>query len=147
MHVNFGMDEAEFIDAIDGNFLFDTDHEYEDAARIACKISDNAALMVGYELARGGSIAPPEVNLAVLDVLAEERDSAVVQAAVPVVRSLLAKESAAPQDVRKLLAACKEHSSAWSGLGIVLCADESLEPECEEIMSRWRGSDDTAKES
>ncbi len=147
MRLHSAMEEVEFIDAIDGNFLFDTDHEYEEAARVACDISDNAALMVGYELARGGSIAPLELNLAVLDILAQERATPVVLAAVPVVRALLEKRPVPPEDARKLLSACREHGSAWSGLGIVLCADESLEPECDAIMAEWRGPDHTPRES
>jgi hypothetical protein len=146
MRLQAGMPEVEFIDAIDGNFLFDTDHEYEEAARVACKISDNAALMVGYELARGGSIAPLELNLALLDILAQERGTPVVLAAVPVVRALLETKPVPPEDTRRLVSACREHTSAWSGLGIVLCADESLEPVCEEIMAKWRGAVGTPKE-
>jgi hypothetical protein len=147
MRVHAGMEEFDFIDEIDGNFMFDTDHEYEEAARVACRISDNAALMVGYELARGGSLAPLEVNLAVLDILAQERATPVVLAAVPVVKSLLEKKPVAAEDTRRLLSACREHESAWSGLGIVLCADESLEQECETIMAGWRATDDIPKEN
>jgi hypothetical protein len=147
MRLHAGMEEFDFIDAIDGNFLFDTDHEYEEAARVACRISDNAALMVGYELARGGSLASLELNLAVLDILAQERPTPVVLAAVPVVKSLLEKSPVAAEDTRRLLSACREHTDAWSGLGIVLCADESLEPECDAIMANWRGPDNLPKES
>lgn len=147
MRLQAEMPEVEFIDAIDGNFLFDTDHEYEEAARVACKISDNAALMVGYELARGGSIAPLELNLAVLEILARERATPVVLAAVPVVRALLEKRPVPAEDTGRLVSACREHTAAWSGLGIVLCADEGLEPECEEIMAKWRGAGGAPKES
>ncbi len=147
MRLHAGMKEVDFIDTIDGNFLFDTDHEYEEAARVACKISDNAALMVGYELARGGSLAPLELNLGLLEILAQERPTPVVLAAVPVVRSLLGKKPVPAEDTRRLLSACRDHTSAWSGLGIVLCADESLEPECETIMAGWRGDDNIPRES
>jgi hypothetical protein len=147
MRVHAGMEEFDFIDEIDGNFLFDTDHEYEEAARVACKISDNAALMVGYELARGGSLAPLQVNLAILEILAQERATPVVLAAVPVVTSLLEKKPVAAEDTQRLLSACREHASAWSGLGIVLCADESLEKECDAIMAGWRGDDGVPRES
>lgn len=133
-----GMDEFEFIEEIDDNFMFDTDQEYEAAAHIGCSISDNAALMVGYELAKGGSLASPEVNLQLLDILERERPTPVVLAAIPVVKALLEKRSADREAVARLLSACNEHSSAWSGLGIVLCADESLEPEVDAIMARWR---------
>lgn len=147
MRLHAGMVEFDFIDAIDGNFLFDTDHEYEEAARVACKISDNAALMVGYELARGGSLAPLELNLGLLDILTQERPTPVVLAAVPVVRSLLEKKPVPEGDTQRLLSACREHTSAWSGLGIVLCADERLEQECDAIMAAWRGGNDVPKEN
>jgi hypothetical protein len=147
MRLHAGMEEFDFIEAIDGNFMFDTDHEYEEAARVACRISDNAALMVGYELARGGSLAPLEINLALLDILAQERATPVVAAAIPVVRALLEGRPVPPEDPRRLLSACREHTSAWCGLGIVLCADESLEPECESIMATWRGAASAPKES
>ncbi|MEW6718920.1 MAG: hypothetical protein AB1346_00545 [Thermodesulfobacteriota bacterium] len=133
-----GMEEFEFIEEIDDNFIYDTDPEYEEAARIGCSISDNAALMVGYELAKGGSLASPEVNLRILEILEKERPTPVVLAALPVVKALLEKRAADREDVVKLLSACNEHTSAWSGLGIVLCADESLEPEVDAIMARWR---------
>ena len=71
MGVNAKMTEYEFIEEIDDNFLFDSDQEYEEAARVGAAISDNAALMVGYELAKGGSLATQETNLALLDILAE----------------------------------------------------------------------------
>jgi len=147
MRLQAEMPEVEFIDAIDGNFLFDTDHEYQEAARVACKISDNAALMVGYEIARGGSIAPLELNLSVIDILAQERATPVVLAAVPVVRALVEKKPVPADDTQRLLSACREHEGAWSGLGIVLCADESLEPECDEIMAKWRGGEAPPKEN
>ncbi len=147
MNLHSGMEEVEFIDAIDDNFLFDTDHEYEEAARVGCAISDNAALMVGYELAKGGSIASLELNLGLLDILKQERPTAVVLAAIPVVKSLLEKKPVAGEDTLRLLNACREHANAWSGLGIVLCADESLEEECDKIMAGWRGKDEIPRES
>ncbi len=147
MELHPGMEEAEFIEAIDGNFLFDTDREYEEAARVGCSISDNAALMVGYEIASGGSPAGRELNLGLLEILARERPTPIVLAAVPVIRSLLKGEAVPGEDTLRLLAACREHSNAWSGLGIVLCADESLDQECESIMESWRGAADIPKEN
>ncbi len=141
MRVNPKMTEYEFIEEIDDNFIFDEDREYEEAARAGAAISDNAALMVGYELAKGGSLASKEVNLALLGILAEGRPTPVVLAAVPVVKALLEGQPADAESVGKLLAACKEHTSAWSGLGILLCADESLEPEIDAIMERYRSAD------
>jgi hypothetical protein len=147
MRVNSKMSEFEFIEEIDDNFFFDTDEEYEEAARIGCAISDNAALMVGYELAKGGSLASPEVNAALLGILERERPTPVVLASIPVVKSLLEGKPPDPEGVSRLLAACDAHSSAWSGLGIVLCADDRLEPEVETIMARWRGTGGTPKET
>ncbi len=141
MRVNPNMTEYEFIEEIDDNFIFDENREYEEAARAGAAISDNAALMVAYELARGGSIAPKEVNLSLLDILEKDRPTPVVLAAVPVVKRLLEGRPAEKESVDRLLAACKEHTGAWSGLGILLCADESLEPEIDAIMERYRSAD------
>lgn len=141
MRVNPKMTEYEFIEEIDDNFIFDEDREYEEAARAGAAISDNAALMVAYELAKGGSPASKQVNLALLDILGKERPTSVVQAAVPVVKTLLEGQAADAESVGKLLTACREHTSAWAGLGILLCADESLEPEVDVIMERYRSAD------
>lgn len=147
MKLHSGMTEVEFIKAIDESFYFDTDEEYEEAALVGCSLSDNATLMVGYELASGASHASPEANLRILEIFSKERPTPVVLAAIPVIRSLLQSEPAAKEDTLRLLAACREHSNAWCGLGIVLCADASLEKECERIMDGWRGNDPIDKES
>lgn len=137
MNVDYGMGEIEFIEAIDCAFHFNTDGEYEKVTRIACSISDNAVLMVGYELASISSHASIEVNLRLLDIMREERPSAVVLAAIPVIESLVKHEQASQDSVNELLIACKEHGDAWNGLGIVECADESLEETCEKIRQDW----------
>lgn len=134
------MSEIEFIKAIDDSFYFDADREYEEVARMGCSISDNAALMVGYQLASGASHASPEANLRILDIFAQERPTPVVLASIPVVRSLLNGEPVAQEDTRRLLDACREHANAACGLGIVLCADVSKEQECESIMAAWRSA-------
>ena len=135
------MEEAEFIRAVDVGFCYNTDQAYEDVTRLGCTISDNAALMVGYELASGGSHADLEVNLRLLGIMERERPTPVILAAVPVVRSLLKGEPVAKEDVLRLLDACRGHGNAWNGLGIVLCADPGLDQECERIMDGWRGAE------
>lgn len=140
MRVNSTMTEYEFIEEIADNFLFDEDQEYEEAARIGAGISDNAALAIGYEMAKGDSFAGPELNQKVLDVLAQARPTPVVLAAIPVIRELMDGKPANKADAAALLAACKEHPGAWSGLSIVLCADDSLEPEVDALMAQWRES-------
>jgi hypothetical protein len=146
MKLHSGMTEVEFIKAIDESFYFDTDGEHEVAAQVGCSISDNAALMIGYELAIGASHASPEANSRILDIFAKDRPTPVILAAIPVIRSLLQSEPAAKEDTLRLLSACREHSNAWCGLGIVLCADVSLEKECEQIMEGWRREGPTNKE-
>jgi hypothetical protein len=130
------MTEMEFIEAIDALFFFDTDEEYEEATRIACSISDNAALMVGYELATLSSHASQEVNLRLLQIMMSERPTPIVLAAIPVIQSLLKNEVASPEEVYKLLDLCRQER-AWNGLGIVECADEALEQTCREIYEEW----------
>jgi len=138
MELHSLMEEAEFVKAIHESFYFSTDSEYEEAARVGCRISDNAALTVGFELATGASHASPECNLRLLEILERERPTPVILAAIPVIRSLLGSEPIPGEDTLRLLAVCREHSHAWSGLGIVLCADPGLERECDGIMDAWR---------
>jgi len=137
MRIKPDMTEYEFIEEIADNFLFDNDSEYEEAMRIGAKISDNAALMVGYEMAKGDSFAGPEINSKILDILAQERPTPVVLAAIPIIRELMDGKPANTEDAAKLLAVCKENPGAWSGLSIVLCADESLESEVDALMALW----------
>ncbi len=85
------MTEAEFTEAIDPGLSFDTGQEYEEVARVGCSISDNAALMVGYLLACGSSRAGLELNLRLLDVLRQERPTAIILATIPVIEALLKK--------------------------------------------------------
>lgn len=144
MELDPQIDETGFIRALHENFFFPTDQEYEEMARLGCRISDNAALMVGYELATGASHASPEANLRLLEILEQERPVPVILAAIPVIRSLLEQKPVPGEDNLRLLAACREHSNAWVGLGIVLCADVSLEKECEQIMAGWRRAGETA---
>jgi hypothetical protein len=140
------MNEGEFIKAIDEHFYFETDREYEEIARMGCSISDNAALMVGYQLAIGSSHASPEGNLGILEILKQERPAPVVLAAIPVIKSLLNGEPVAQEDTLRLLDACRGHSNAWCGLGVVLCSDVSLEQECESIMAGWRSAENGGKD-
>ena len=143
MRVHSNMTEYEFIEEIDSNFLFDNDNEYEEAARIGAGISDNAALMVGYEMAKGDSFAGPETNSKILDILEKERPTPVVLAAIPVIRELMDGKPANKDDAAKLLAVCREHPEASIGLGIALCGDDSLEPEVDALMAQWRESGDS----
>lgn len=140
MDLHPDMNEGEFIKAIDEHFYFPTDGEYEETALLGCSISDNATLMVGYQLAAGASHASPECNLGILDLFERERPTPVILAAIPVIRSLLEGKPVAPGDTLRLLEACRGHSNAWCGLGIVLCADPGLEQECERIMTGWRSA-------
>jgi len=142
MRVKSDMTEYEFIEEIADNFLFDKPEEYEEAMRIGAKISDNAALMIGYEMAKGDSFAGPEINSKILDILAQERPTPVVLAAIPIIRELMDGKQANKEDAAKLLAACKENKGAWSGLSIVLCADDSLESEVDALMVQWSESSD-----
>lgn len=132
------MTEGEFIKAIDEGVSFAADEDFEEAALVGCAISDNAALMVGYQLAAGEFYVNSETNLRILEIFEKERPTPVVLAAIPVIKSLLNEEPVPGEETRKLLDACKEHGNAWCGLGIVLCADIGLEQECEQIMTGWR---------
>lgn len=138
MNIRAGMAEMEFIEAIDASFFFNSDEEYEKATRIACSISDNAVLMVGYELATLSSHASQEVDFRLLEIMMSERPTPIVLASIPVIRSLLKYEVASPDDVNNLLQLCREHGSAWNGLGIVECANESLGQMCKEIFAEWQ---------
>jgi hypothetical protein len=132
------MTEIEFIEAIDARFFFDTNEEYEHVTRIACSLSDNAVLMIGYELATLSSHASLETNLGLLQIMKDKRPTPVILAALPVIESLLKKEKATSRDMQVLFEAVRRHGSAWNGLGIVECADERSKEACEEIRASWR---------
>jgi hypothetical protein len=132
------MTEVEFIEALDASFSFDTDEEYENATRIACSISDNAVLMVGYEIATRSSAASLKTNLDLLRIMKDERPTPVIIAALPVIERLLKNEEPSSQEVQILLEACRRHGNAWIGLGIVEMADETLEGGCDEIRSGYQ---------
>jgi hypothetical protein len=132
------MSEIEFIKSIDASFCFDTDEEYETVARAACKISDNAVLMVGYELASGSSYARLEVNLRLLRIIESKRPTPVVIAAIPIIEALLKGEKAQLESIQSLVDACREHGHACNGLLIAECADESFGKLCDEIREKWR---------
>jgi hypothetical protein len=141
MTIHAGMTEIEFIEEIDCCFFFDTEEEYETATRIACSISDNAALMVGYELATLSSHASTEVGLRLLQIMKSERPTPVILAAAPVVATLIKKEKVRQEDVQRLLEVCRQHNNAWNGLGIVECADNALASECDQIRDSWSKAD------
>jgi hypothetical protein len=131
------MTESEFIDAIDASFHFDTDDEYEKATRIACDISDNAVLMIGYEIATQSSYASMEVNLRLLQIIKDRRPTTVILAALPVIEALLKNEIVQTEDTQRLLEACRQRGNAWNGLGILECVDDSLKEICQEIRETW----------
>ena len=131
------MSEIEIVEAIDAAFYFDSDEEYDTATRLACSISDNAVLMVGYQLATRRSHASMDVNLRLLQIMKAERPTPVILAALPVIETLLKNEHVPSADVQWLLEACRQHGNAWNGLGIVECADSALEETCNEMRNRW----------
>ena len=67
-----------------------------------------------------------------------ERPTPIILAAIPVIKSLLQNATASSEDVKGLLDLCRQHGQAWNGLGIVECADESLEHACKEIYESWQ---------
>ena len=138
MNFNPEMSEIEFIEEIDALFQFDTEEEYEQVTRIACKISDNAALMVGLELASLSSNASQEVNLKLLEIMKTMRPTPVVLASLPVIRALLKEEEPSAEITQNLLKECRGHDNAWNGLGILECADESLHEVCEKIRNSYK---------
>jgi hypothetical protein len=114
------MDEYKFIYTIDALFFFETNEEYEFVTRVGCSISDNAALMVGYELASLSSHAPLEVNLNLLEILKNERPSEIIIAAIPVIEGLLRNQEIEKQSIDVLLEACRHHDNPWNGLVVYL---------------------------
>lgn len=138
MKLHSGMTETEFIEALDASFSFDTDEERENATRMACSISDNAVLMVGYEVATHSSAASLEANLNLLRIMKDVRPTPVILAALPVIENLLRNAEPSLQEVQALLEACRRQGNAWTGLGIVETANETLTEVCDEIRSGWQ---------
>ncbi|MGL1933316.1 MAG: hypothetical protein OCC45_16400 [Desulfotalea sp.] len=133
MRISKNISELNFIEEIDANFKFDSDNEYEEATRIACTISDNAVLMIGYELSSLSSYASLELNIKLLKIIKEQRKTPIVHAALPVIESLLKKEKVKKEMTQKLLNEYRKNNHVWNALCILECIDNSFEEQCEKI--------------
>ena len=138
MNTSITIKEEEFIEAIDANFHFETLAEYHQTVHIACTISDNAALMIGYELASG--CCDLELSVQLLQQLQQERPTDVILKAVEIIASLITHQPINEQELRAFLKLCREHPGSYNGLCIIELANQAMEEMCEQIRFEWKNT-------
>src|SRR6185369_9396814 len=126
--------EIAFIESIDACFPFRDETAARSSIRDGAQISDNAALMIACELVaaqrvdRRGVIhpsVPKRLRLKYLKLLAEERPTPLVMAAVPVAEALIAATSPSAATANALLAACRVGPPCFNALNLLAqCSPE-----------------------
>lgn len=135
------MGELEFIDLIDCNFYFETLEDFENAVRVGCRISEHAALTVGWELARGFPKGHVPFRLRLLKLLKEELPTPLILTAFPVIEALIIDRPADPRALRKLVDLVTQNGGPAVALHLVLDADPSFEEEYDRIVQEWQSDD------
>lgn len=125
--------EIEFIDSIDARFPFENEIAATAIASKGAAISDNAALMVGYELATASGGWHAALRLSLLDRLLRERPTNAVQAAAPVIESLIRGATPPERAVRRLIEYCRNDRGCYNALGILSLCSKEFEKEAEKI--------------
>jgi len=114
-----------FIASIDARFPYRDEVAARASVCEGAAISDNAALMVAHELAFAPDVVPTDLRLGLLDLLVAQRPSVLVQAAKPVVRSLILGERPWKEAADVLLLRCKAEPLAYGALNILAeCSTE-----------------------
>jgi hypothetical protein len=127
------MTEAEFIDAIDSSLMSRPSGEISAAIDVAAQISDNAVLMVVYELASTTDVGCSRY-------LAQVRDrsrSPVVALAADVAEAFLRGEGFPDEYREGLLSAARATPGLFNALALIELVDPRKAAECEEIRSSW----------
>ena len=135
MKLHEQMMEVEFIEAIDASVSFEDEEECEKIVRIGSRISDNAALMIGYELVADTGFV--EIRLRLLDQLQHERQIPLIRAAVPVINALIREIPVDKDALEQFFEYCKSNR-CYTGLGIVSIADKEKDRECDMIIEQWQ---------
>jgi hypothetical protein len=109
------MTEVEFVCAIDCRFYFRAVEEFENAVRVGCSISDNAALRAGNELSRGFPKGHVPFRLRLLNLLKQVRPTEVVLLAATIIESLIID---VPVD-------CQDLTNSWTA--VISIQDSSMQ--------------------
>jgi hypothetical protein len=127
----------DFIDAIDECFSFDNEEVARAIVSRGAEMSDNAALMVGYELASEPPGQYGSVRLSLLEQLLRERPTEAVKAAAPVIESLIKDATPPERAVRLLLDYCRENKGSYNALNILSLCSEKFEKEADNVRAAW----------
>lgn len=133
--------ELEFIDLIDCNFYFETLEDFEHAVRVGCRISEHAALTVGWELARGFPKGHVPFRLRLLELLKDELPTPLILTAFPVIEALIIDRPADPMALRKLVDLVVQNRGPAVALHLVMDADPSFEEEYDQIVQKWQSGE------
>jgi len=130
-------EEVAFIEEIDAAFPFE---DLEEARRVVSRgaaLSDNAALMVGYELASAHPDVSVSNRLSLLAQLSGERPSQLVLAAEPVIEALVRGQAPRSNAARSLLEACRSTPGAHNALNLVADCSPELSVAAEAVRASW----------
>jgi hypothetical protein len=129
--------EIDFIDSIDARFPFENEKAARALASKGAAISDNAALMVGYELATASEGWHAALRLSLLEQLLRERATIALRVAAPVIESLIRGTSFPERAVERLLDYCRLNQGCYNALGILSLCSKEFEEEAEKISEGW----------
>ncbi len=131
------MKEYEFFDLIDACFPFDDEKKSKRLVAIGSKLSDNAALMVGLELALGRR-KYRAFRLELLKQLLDERPTEAVQTVAPVIKALIRNETVPVTAKERLLDYCKKTSDCYNALNILFTTNENYDAVVNDLIMNWR---------
>jgi hypothetical protein len=134
------MTEAEFCNEIDCRFYFNSLEEFENAVRVGCSISDNAAMAVGCELASYVfPVGHVPFRLRLLKLLKNERCTEVVLLAVPIIEAMIIDLPTDPKNLRRLLDYCYHNPGQYGATALLFHADfdDTLWEEIEQLRESW----------
>jgi hypothetical protein len=132
------MTEDEFIGSIDWTFNFKASIEpdFNEITKVGSSLSDNAALMVAFVLAKGeGSI---DIRLKFLKRLKKKRPTPIMLASFPLVEAIIKDKDPKPDDIEYLLELSRKTPGSYNALNIVYLADETKEDSFALIYKQWK---------
>lgn len=129
------MSEKEFIDSIDGSLAFRSEVEWRSAIEAAGAISDNALLMVVYELATGTTRDEERIRF----LLEMQRKSyrTLVQSGIEIACSVIKGMPSDRSRLLDLIAHARSSRGSYNALALAELADPSLSRECDSIRKSW----------
>lgn len=132
------MTEDEFIGSIDWTFDFKSSIEpdFDEIIRVGSSLSDNAALMVAFVLAKGERAI--DLRLRFLRKLKKKRATPIMQASFPVVEAIIKDKDPKPDDIVYLLELSRKTPGSYNALNIVYLADETKEDSFALIYKEWK---------